>query len=442
MTRSTWLRLGLAWAFLPFLSSTLEAKQNQGPVIARMLSPQGTMLNRTLFGQPWEEVKQNQELTGGPTLLGLHGAVLQSANGAVQLNFLGDINDVSPFPVRETAVVLPTEASKTDLDFTLERGRIDLVNTRKTGTATVRVTVLGEAWDLTLLQPGNSVAMEIFGRWPRGVPFNPNPGPKEGPNVNLIILVIKGEIQVKHEGVQNLMQAPPGLALLHWDSFHGADPVPLKLDKLPDWSYVQATTEEGKKRAALLMKVRQLASTKSLNEVLDQLVNSEDPLERKFAVYAMGALDDLPRLATALQTTKYPDVWDNGVLALRHWIGRAPGQDLILYRGLIENKKLTPLEAETVMSLLHSFGDDELKRVETYELLVGYLGHELLPIRGLANWHLKRLADPKAVEAIGYDPLAPKEQRDKAAAQWRELLRKGELPPKKNEQRETTKQER
>jgi hypothetical protein len=175
----------------------------------------------------------------------------------------------------------------------------------------------------------------------------------------------------------------------------------------------------------------ELIKIKGPNEISEVLINSDNPEERKFAVYAMGALDDLPRLAEALRNAKHPDVWDNGVLALRHWIGRGPGQDLILYRGLIEEKKLTPVQAEMVLSLLHSFSDEERARVETYELLVGYLGHELLPIRGLAYWHLKRLADPKAAEAIGYDPVAPKEQRDKAQAKWRQLLEKGELPPKK-----------
>lgn len=96
------------------------------------------------------------------------------------------------------------------------------------------------------------------------------------------------------------------------------------------------------------------------------------------------------------------------MLAFRHWIGRAPGQDLKLYRGLIEKKKFTPLEAETVLSLLHSFGDEELVRIETYELLVGCLGNEQLPIRGLAGWHLKRLIDEKKFQAFGFDPVAPK----------------------------------
>ncbi len=430
MIPPSWQRLGLAWTFLPLVMLSLGA-ESKAPVIGRSLSPEGIILSRTQLGQPWLNVKQNQELTGGLTLLGLHGAVLQSKNGAIQVKFLSDVNDISPYPVRETALVLPTQVSKADLDFTLERGRVDVINTRDKGSATARVTVLGEVWDLTLLQPGNSVALEMFGRWPRGVPFTPNPGPKDVPNVNLIVLVTRGEVQVKHNGVQNLMQAPPGPALLHWDNYYGADAAPTKLDKLPDWANAEAgSTEEGKRRATVLEKVRGLSLIKTPGELLDQLVNSEDPAMRKFAVFAMGALDDLPRLGDTLRTTKYPDVWDNGVLALRHWIGRGPGQDLILYHGLIAEKKFTPVEAETTLSLLHSFSDDERARVETYQMLINFLNHEQLAIRGLAYWHLKRLADPKTVEAIHFDPLAPRDQRDKGVAQWRERLKNGEFPPK------------
>ncbi len=423
MTRPSRPCLGLAWTLLVLLPPALGAAE-KAPVIARSLTPDASMLRRTEFGQPWHLVKKNDELTGGQTVLGLRGAAMQSKNGAVRLTFLGDINGRSPYPIRETAIVMPDKPSQSDLDFTLERGRIDLVNLKEKGPATVRVTVLGEPWEYVLETPGTSIALEIYGRWPRGVPFNPKPGPKDVPNVHLISLVLKGEVQVKYDGMQRLLQAPPGLAMLDWDNSDPSHPLPQQLNKLPDWGTGANPTEEQKKIAVVLKKIHGLMMTRPLDEVLDQMVKSEEPLERRFAVFAMGALDDLPRLATALRTTKYEDVWDNGVLALRHWIGRGPGQDIKLYHGLIEKKNYTPLQAETVLSLLHSFGDEERVQIETYGLLVGYLGNEELPLRGLAYWHLKRLVDGKEVKALGYDPLAPKEQRDQAQAKWRDLLKK------------------
>lgn len=436
MTKRCWLILGLAWALLAWLTTVPQAEEKKTQVIGRSLAPDGLLLRRPLGVQDWHVIKENEDLTGGPTILGLSGAVMESNNKAVQLTFLGDNTGRSPYPVRETAIILPTKRSSFDLDLTLERGRIDLTNRKDKGAARVRVLVLGQPWELTLDQPGTRIALEMFGRWPRGVPFNPNPGPKEGPNVNLLLLVIKGEVQVKHEGVQQVLEAPPGRCLQHWDSHDGIDAAPLKLDELPDWATGKNPTEEHKQLLALREKIRKLVLAKTPVEVLEGLLKSDVPIEREFAVYGLAAMDDLPRLAEALRTAKHEDIWENGVLALRHWIGRGPGQDQKLYHGLIEKRKYTPAQAETVLNLLHSFGEEELTHLETYQLLVAQLGNDELPIRGLAYWHLKRLADEKDVKAIGYNPLAAKEDRDKAQAKWREILKLGKLPPKKEQKKD------
>jgi hypothetical protein len=81
---------------------------------------------------------------------------------------------------------------------------------------------------------------------------------------------------------------------------------------------------------------------------------------------------------------------------------------------------------------LHSFGEAELAQPELYTTLVRYLDNDSLGIRGLAHWHLVRLVP--AGKQIEFNPLDPKEQRDKARAQWKKLIdekiAKGELPPK------------
>jgi hypothetical protein len=140
----------------------------------------------------------------------------------------------------------------------------------------------------------------------------------------------------------------------------------------------------------------------------------------------MGALDQLPHLGKALRETKHLDVWENGVVALRHWIGRGPGQDQILYKGLMEKANYTPHNAEAVLQLLHSFGDPDLARPETYQALIDFLDHDLLAIRGLAYWHLYRLVP--AGRELGYNPLAAKPQRDEAAKKWQQLVPPGTVP--------------
>src|SRR5262249_50189958 len=144
----------------------------------------------------------------------------------------------------------------------------------------------------------------------------------------------------------------------------------------------------------------------------DQLVGSDDPAERRLAVFIMGALDDLPRLGKTLRETRHPDVWDNGVLALRHWIGRGPGQDQLLSGGRIENARYKPAQAEAILQLLHSFGEADLARPETYEALLDYLESDTLPLRGLAYWHLSRLVP--AGKKFGYSPVESKDKREAA----------------------------
>jgi hypothetical protein len=100
-----------------------------------------------------------------------------------------------------------------------------------------------------------------------------------------------------------------------------------------------------------------------------------------------------------------------------------------LYNALTKQSKppIPANQAEIIMNLLHSFGDVDLARPETYGLLIDYLGHDLLPIRGLAHWHLVRLV-PQG-RKIDYDPLAPKEKRAAAVEEWRKLVPAGKLPP-------------
>src|SRR5438094_605135 len=81
------------------------------------------------------------------------------------------------------------------LELALDRGRVDLVNHKEKGPASVRVSVRDASWDLTLLEPEARIALELYGRWPRGVLFTPKPGPKEGPTADLVFLVLKGQVR-------------------------------------------------------------------------------------------------------------------------------------------------------------------------------------------------------------------------------------------------------
>jgi hypothetical protein len=214
--------------------------------------------------------------------------------------------------------------------------------------------------------------------------------------------------------------------MLEWDSVTGEAPAAHYLETLPDWAKEDETSAEARDKSARLDEFRRLAVSKSIPSAVETLLNSDDPAERRLAVFAMGALDDLIGLFSALANAKHLDVWDNGVIALRHWLGRGPGQDMKLYNGLINEGNFKAHDAEAVLQLLLGFSKADLGRPETYEALIDYLDHGRLALRGLAYWHLSRLVP--AGRALGFNPLDAKEQRQKAVAKWQQLVPRGELP--------------
>jgi hypothetical protein len=406
-------------------TGVLPADEGKRAPAGALVTETGTLLRREAPGKPWQVVSQKGQVSTGETLIGFPGAQFDSVRGAVRLTFLTDLDGDSPYPIAESAVSL-RPSTNFDMDLALDRGRIDVANRKASGPARVRVYVRNDAFELTLAEPGSSVALELYGRWPAGARFVREPKPTDVPTADLVVLVRQGAVNLKHGAFEFAMRAPPGPALIEWDSVTGLDAAPRRLDKLPPWADQTPDTPEGKAKKAVLDRFRQAIVAKSVDGALDEFLGSENPSERRLAVRAMGALDDIPRLGKALREAKHPDVWDAGVLALRQWIGRGPGQDQRLYQGMIETGRFSPVEAETVLQLLHSFGETDLARPETYETLIAYLDHDQLAVRGLAYWHLIRLV-PQG-KSIGYNPMDDKAKRDRAVAEWKKLVPSGKVP--------------
>ncbi len=395
--------------------------------VAKNVGLDATLLRRSGPGSPWMPVRADKELYSGDLILGGLAGAIQTLNGDVGLTIKGDLADRGPFPVLETALVLHPPKD-VDLDFTLERGRVAVTNLKKSGPAKVRVHSRDKAAEFTLKEPGAAFALEVYGRWPAGVPFKKDARPEDGPPLALVLLVLKGEVVVKGPKREATMKEPPGLGMFLTDDLDAASLEPLFIDKLPSWAAGGPPSPQTVKAMQIGARLREALLNKPLDEVLDEAVRSDDPLERRIAVLMMGATDSLEKLGDALTNAKHPDVWDAAVVALRHWIGRAPGQDMRLYTALIAKRGFTPVQAEAVLSLLHSFGDEDLNTPETYETLIDYLQSDKLGLRGLAYWHLIRLV-PQG-QKLGYEPTDPKDKRDAAVKRWRELIPVGKLPPK------------
>jgi hypothetical protein len=412
-----------------WLAYPRSAQGRERKAVAKMSAIPGAVLHRQGPEKTWRIIKPGEAIESEDLLVAFPGGPVDSANGAVRLTLLSDLARLSHYPILESAVILH-ENPNVDHDFSLDRGRVDLTNRRTEGPATVRVHFRKEIWDLTLEEPKTRVALELYGRWPQGVPFSKEVGKSsDEPTADLVLLVLHGEVSLKANGNRYALRAPPGPASFHWDSVSGADRGPQRLEEPPGWARPAAVMLPRVKDLTAVLKVVQQRVTESttIQDALAESLDSDNPNARRIAVYGLAALDDLPHLADALTNAKHPDVRDTAVPALRAWIGRAPGQDMKLYETLVNEKKYSPNQAEIVLQLLHSFGEPELARPATYDALIEYLMHDKPAVRQLASWHLSRLVP--AGKDIAYNPAAPEPERQRAYDKWKELVPTGKMPP-------------
>jgi hypothetical protein len=430
------LALLACWC-LTFFSPNAHGDDAEPRVVAgTCLTSAPSLLRRERANKPWQVVAPTEKIYTRDLLVALPGdkAVIEPQPQSVSLTLWGTLPHQSHFPGLQSEVVLH-DTKTFDLDFTLVCGRVVVRNNKSRGAVNVWLRLPHEGWQLTLPNPGDEVALDLYGRWLHGVPFNKEPRPDEAPVAALNLIVLKGQLELKTPFAEHRLSAPPGAALIQWDSTAGADKVPQHSEELPAWADPKAKPlADAPLAAGIVERLQKRLKDQSPDEALLDLLAASDrdsdthraALTREIVVLCQAALDDLPHVVDALADAKHPEMRESAVSGLRHWIGGAPGRDLQLYHVLMEHSRLSPGQAETVMFLLHS--PFEAEQPETYEALMAYMQHHQLAVRELARWHLYRLAPAGA--DIKYDAAAPEAERTKAIEQWKKLIPSGKLPPK------------
>jgi hypothetical protein len=412
-----------------------ESPERREPV-ATVIHDVG-VLARAGTDKPFERVRPRQTVYSRDLVVCPPGlrASLQTSSRAVLITLWGNLPHQSDSPVLESAVIFHNTAAY-DLDLTLVSGRVFLTNNKAKGPA--RIFVRGKAAGalLTLSEPGDQVALELFGRWPAGVPFSLKHRPTVAPIQSWEVHVIRGRLDITAGKNRFAMSGPPGPAYFRGDSVAGPDRSgPRFRARTPDWADPKNFRPETN---ALILRLgndyRKYVESKDAKEAVREVLamaakdgnTKRAAMAREMAVYAQAATDDVTDVMHHLDDPKHPEMRRAAVIALRHWIAR-PGRDEELYKTLLKDHTAT--EAETIMSLLHSPFDAE--QPEAYETLIAYLGHTRLAVRELAYWHLVRLAP--AGREIKYDPAGESADRAKGVAAWRKLIPAGSLPPEAKE---------
>lgn len=374
----------------------------------------------------WQAVKAGDAISAGTLLVALPKSELTTADGAIHLSMLADIGQRGPFPVLESAVVL-NPAKDADLELTFDRGLLILTNRKKEGAAKVRLKIRGETWELTLQEPKTAVGLELFSRHSPGIPINldKKDSKADEPSTEVLMLVLHGRALLDAGDQAVGLQAPPGLARVHWDNSTNRFAVQ-RLEKLPESLIKPFDDKEAKAFKDICLCTKKLGA-EEVSAVIDELLKSENKTDRLVGITWAGAVDDLPRLMSGLADAKHSDSREHAVLVLRNWLGRSPEQVRALYDSLIKEKKASPAQAKNVVHLLLGFTDEERAQPATYQMLIELLNHSALPVRELAHWHLVRLAP--AGKSIPFDAGAAAENRGQGVARWQALIPEGKLPP-------------
>jgi hypothetical protein len=388
-------------------------------VIGRMFSPIGAILVGAGAKNAWTFPQLFDDIYAGRLLLALPGArgMVEVKEGDVHLILTGNLPELSPSPVLETAAILH-ENNDFDLDITLQRGRIVVENHRKDGTVTVRLRVKKAELKITPAKNG-AFAVETSGR-----PVTPAFAKDTASGDHSVaLLVVKGKAKVAAHGKQYALEGP---VVLRW-SGEGEPRGSRALNELPAW--IDPAADPSPKTTAWHKAVeglrRDLADTKSLSVALTNGLKHRDPNRRTVALLSYAAIGELEPVLGGLSGSA--DVRRAAIVALLHQLGRGADAEMRL-RTILAKQGFLANEAELIIHLLHGPHAKELGQPETYTALIKDLQHEKVAVRELTAWTLYHLV-PQG-KGISYDADGSEEERARAQAAWRRLIPPGQVPPR------------
>lgn len=369
----------------------------------------------------WQRVRDGGPVATGDRLVALPGGQSQLAlNSGAQVLLWGNLPDLRPGSILESSVVLH-DTPEVELDATLVAGRIVVSRHRAGGPCRARIRFHNQVWDVTLGDEPGEVLLELGGE------PNPATGPREGaaPVAGLLLVVLRGQADVKAGQETFAMRQPPGRAVCTWLSVTGMPRHPTQLAELPAWLVLKPP--QGHEAQVLANLSRRLAAGDNPHSTLRSLLGDRDELTRRLAVLCLAATDDLIGLFDALGDDRHQDVRVGAIAALRHWLARDAGQQAKLEAALQE--RFGKGAAAIVAELLHTYTEQQRQEPGTWDSLTAYLTNERLAIRELANWHLVNLLPYIASKMPRYDLAGGPAERTRIYRLWKKYIPDGKLPP-------------
>ena len=406
------------------------------------------LLQRQGEAYPWVVLRPNARVATDATLVSLPGyRGFLNLDAGLLLALWGDLPDfaaslpassASP-SVLESVVILHAPEPGFSLNFTLDRGRVVLVN-RKTppGPTKVRLHFLQQVWDLEIADPQGEVGLELW-----TVPAEASAGADRPPGATGFGLFTKGRVNVRTpQGDRSLTDR----SRLAWVSDQPAELYPAQLKELPAWwtHTPDPKVERVQKALRSLLawgdrlggsntdptKQANLPNTPVVMAVKNQVVDVNDADNQDLGVLFLAALDELEVLLDLLKDPN-PNVRGVTIAALQSWLSRG-GRHGSQLAEIFERRGNSKDKAQRMVRLFGAYPNEALGRPQTYQELVGFLDDDEPLVRNLAFWHLDRLGKagmlPEETKAIHYDPTWDRDRRRPAVEQWKKLITEGKIP--------------
>jgi len=349
----------------------------------------------------------------------------------VHVMLWGSVPEFQGPPTFECSVTFHAPPAGIEADLTVHRGRVVFQNNKPNGAASLRLRFHREVWEVTLSEKAEILA-DVEVSYSPGVRFSKDPGGDE-PTVRVFIGVPKGSATLKI-GFQKPLElnAPPGPALVGWDSKGGAVRETIRLREiLPVWSPAlpdhQAARDMAKARDELGQQL--IKRDASVGIILTELSAEPVPTFQVLAVFTLGAIESLTDLLDAMDDAEKPIARGAAIFALRHWCARHADNDRRLHQMLQSNKNYSEEQADQVLQLLHFLSEADLQQPSTYTALFAHMQSAKLSIRELAFSHLAQV-DPDGAKQALFNPAGSDAEREAAVARWRRRIPEGKLPPR------------
>jgi hypothetical protein len=232
----------------------------------------------------------------------------------------------------------------------------------------------------------------------------------------LAVHALDGELSLTLDGTKETLTGPGTIVADPGGRFQ-----PRTKKDLPTWVTEAEQSLKDKKLGEQLLE--QFSKDRPLLADTVQATESDSPVTKKLAIFAVKALGDLSLVTPILSREGDRSARQSTAAALRAFLSRGPLADKQLRASLVE--EFGDQTGPTVEKMLIGYAADEAARKETHQRLVELLSprNQSLALRELALDNLKNITGR---EDQGYDPDKPDEKGYNA---WKSLLNKDELKP-------------